>query len=378
MYPLYVSLGPEQALFQETSRKFLESESPLVAVRALADDPLGFDRTLWRRAADLGWFGLLVPPELGGGCLSGSGVFDLSIVASEIGRLVHPGPVLPTSVVAGALADDGSAEQRQEVVPRLVSGEAIGAWCFPEPEVYWGGGSGVAVSARDGTLVLAGQSPFVQDAQAADVLLVTAKGPEGFSQFLLPADFPGVTVSALESLDLARRMAHVELDDVVVPPSMSVGPLARSAAHLDRQLQRAVVLQCAETVGAIDRVFEFTLQYAKDRVAFGHPIGSYQAIKHRLSDMLVTLESCKAASLAATEAVDGGDPAAAELVSIAKSFIGRAAPALVQECVQIHGGIGVTWDHDLHLYLRRVASNAALYGSAEAHDRRLSTLLAGE
>lgn len=157
-----------------------------------------------------------------------------------------------------------------------------------------------------------------------------------------------------------------------------MGDPASGSATLERQLELAVVLQTAESVGAADRVYEFTLDYAKDRLAFGRPIGSYQAIKHRLADMLATLESCKATALAAAEAVDSGDRSAAELVSVAKVFVGRAAPTLVQDCVQIHGGIGVTWEHDLHLYLRRVAANAALYGTPTAHSRHLADLLERE
>jgi alkylation response protein AidB-like acyl-CoA dehydrogenase len=148
-----------------------------------------------------------------------------------------------------------------------------------------------------------------------------------------------------------------------------------AAADVERQLQVALTVQNAETVGAVNRVYEFTLEYAKDRVAFGRPIGSYQALKHRFADMKMWLEACNATAAASARAVQAEADDASELVSVAASYVKDRAPAMVQDCVQMHGGIGVTWEHDLHLYLRRVAQNAALYGSAREHRERLATLM---
>ena len=154
-----------------------------------------------------------------------------------------------------------------------------------------------------------------------------------------------------------------------------MGRVGDAAADVERQLQVALILQNAETVGAVNCVYDFTLEYAKDRMAFGRPIGSYQALKHRFADMKVWLEACHATATAAARAVQRGDDDASRLVSVAKAYIGDRAPAIAQDCVQLHGGIGVTWEHDLHLYLRRVAQNAALFGSARDHRLRVATLL---
>ena len=215
----------------------------------------------------------------------------------------------------------------------------------------------------------------MQDAGVADTWLVTARTGESLTQFLVPADTADVTVRPLQSLDMTRRFADLEFTDAVVSPSTVVGRVGDAAADVERQLQVALVLQNAETVGAVDRVYDFTLEYAKDRMAFGRPIGSYQALKHRFADMKVWLEACHATATASARAVQRGDDDASKLVSVAKAYIGDRAPAIVQDCVQLHGGIGVTWEHDLHLYLRRVAQNAALFGSARDHRLRVATLL---
>ena len=215
----------------------------------------------------------------------------------------------------------------------------------------------------------------MQDAGAADTWLVTARTGEGLTQFLVPADTPGVTVRPLQSLDITRRFADLEFADTTVSASTVVGRIGDAAADVERQLQVALVLQNAETVGAVNCVYDFTLEYAKDRMAFGRPIGSYQALKHRFADMKVWLEACHATATAAARAVQRGDDDASRLVSVAKAYIGDRSPAIVQDCVQLHGGIGVTWEHDLHLYLRRVAQNAALFGSARDHRLRVATLL---
>jgi alkylation response protein AidB-like acyl-CoA dehydrogenase len=222
---------------------------------------------------------------------------------------------------------------------------------------------------------MSGTKTYVQDAGAADWILVTARTGDGLTQLLVPASASGVTVTPLVSLDMVRRFAHVTFDDVAVPASAVVGTPGDAGAEVERLLQTAIVVQNAETVGAVDRVFGFTLEYSMDRVSFGRPIGSYQAIKHRLADMKMELEACHGTATAAARAVQAGASNAPELVSVAKAYIAERGPAIIQGCVQIHGGIGVTWEADLHLYLRRVTQNAALYGSVAQHRERLAELL---
>jgi alkylation response protein AidB-like acyl-CoA dehydrogenase len=374
--PVELELLDDQELFVETTRRFLEAESPLTAVRDLYDDPVGFRRDYWRRGAELGWTTMLVPEELGGGSVSGDALLDLALVAEEMGRLVAPGPLLPVNVVADTVARSGRAEQRDAELPGLIGGERVATWAFAESSDAWDT-SGVALraTARGDDWVLSGTKSFVQDATVADVWLVTARTGDGLTQFLVPSSTPGVSVRPLQSLDITRRFGELEFTDAVVAGSTVVGDVGDATADVERQLQVALTLQNAETVGALNRVYEFTLEYAKDRMAFGRPIGSYQALKHRFADMKVWLEACNATATASARAVQAGADDAARLVSVAKAYIGDRAPAIVQDCVQLHGGIGVTWEHDLHLYLRRVAQNAALYGSARDHRARLATLL---
>ncbi len=371
-----LELNQDQQLFRDTTRKFLEAESPLTTVRALADDPDGFDRGWWRRGAELGWTALLVPEELGGGSITGHGLLDLVLVAEEMGQLVAPGPLLPLNVVASALVASGTDEQRETVLPALVSGEQIATWCFPEPGRRWdaGGVELEAASSGDGFTLRGTKSP-VEAAAQAEHLLVTARTGGGLTQLLVPADTPGITVSPLDSIDLVRRFAEVRFDDVRVPASAVVGEVGGAGPDVERQLQVALAIQCAETMGATGRVFAFTLEYAFDRHSFGRPIASYQALKHRFADMKLWLESGYATASACARAVQAGADDAAELVSVAASYIGDHTPEIVEDCVQMHGGIGVTWEHDIHLYLRRVTLNRALYGGPDEHRERLATLL---
>jgi alkylation response protein AidB-like acyl-CoA dehydrogenase len=371
-----LALGDDQQFFQETTRKFLEQEMPLTAVRALADDPAGFDRGWWARGCELGWTSLLVDEADGGGSLGGEGVLDLVIVAEEMGRLVSPGPLAPTNVVAASVSRGGAPELRSAVLPGIIAGEVVAAWCGAGPGGGWDAASVAVTASRAGAeFVLDGVSTPVEAAAHADELLVTARTDGGLTQFLVPAGSLGVTVEPLGSVDLVRRYATVRFEGVRVSEARVIGDVDGAAAAVERQLQLAIVLQCAETVGALDRVVEFTLEYLADRSSFGRPLASYQAIKHRFADMKMWLEACHGVTELATRAVQHDDPEAPEIVSAAASYLGDHATEIVQECTQLHGGIGVTWEHDLHLYLRRVTLHRNLHGTPAQHRERIAALL---
>jgi len=362
-------LSDDQQLFLDTTQRFLEQETPLTAVRALADDPTGFDRRWWKRGAELGWTSVLVPEALGGGSVSGEGVADLVLVAETMGRLVSPGPLLPVAVVASAVAARGSAAQQGAVLPGLLSGDTVAAWAFAEPGGGWDA-DGVRLRAEPsagGGFVLHGEKAYVEAGAQADVMLVTARTGDGLIQLLVDPATPGVTVTPVPALDLVRRFASVSFDHAAVPGGAVLGEAAGAGDDVERQLQLALVMQCAEMVGATERVFELTVAWAFDRYSFGRPLASYQALKHRFADMKVWLEGCHATATAAAVAVAGRAADAGELARVAKAYIGDRAPEIVQDCVQLHGGIGVTWEHDLHLYLRRVTLDRALYGSPDDH-----------
>jgi alkylation response protein AidB-like acyl-CoA dehydrogenase len=364
-----LELSEDQEFFLETTRKFLVAESPVPAVRALEHEPDGFDREWWRRGAELGWTSMLVPEADGGGCLSEHGLLDLVLVAEEMGRLVSPGPLVPVNVVAAALARSGTAAKRADVLPGLLSGEAVAAWCGTTP---------VEAEVTDDGIVLTGVVPAVEAGAQAQHLLVAARTGAGLTQVLVPAGTPGLTATPLGGLDLVRRFAEVRLDAVALPSTAVVGAIGEAAEDLERQLQIACVLQCAETVGVMSRVFEMTVEYLGDRYSFGRPLSSYQALKHRVADDKMWLEACLATATAAARGVATEEANAAELVSVAKRWIGPQATELIQDCVQLHGGIGVTWEHDLHLYLRRATVNRVTYGTPEWHAERLATQLLGE
>jgi alkylation response protein AidB-like acyl-CoA dehydrogenase len=369
-------LTDDQDLLRDTTRRFLERECPVARVREIAGAPAGFERALWKSTAELGWNGLLVDAVDGGCSVSGDGLVDAAIVAETLGAFVHPAPVISAIVVAMALSASGSAEQHDDVLPALIAGEIVVAWCLAGPEDSWTRSSSALRAEPKGTqLVLRGTRSFVEFASAADFLLAVVDAERGPTQVLVPADAHGVTITPLDSIDLTRRLGVVHFDDVVVPAANLVGEIGRAASAIEDELRVAVVLQCAETVGAVDRVFGQTLEYAKDRVAFGRPIGSYQAIKHRLADMAMWLEACKGtASNAARVARQPGAPGGVA-VSVAKAYVAEQARAIVSDCQQITGGIAMTWEHDLHLYLRRVVANAALYGSPVEHRERLCALV---
>lgn len=363
-----LDLTDDQAFFQETTRKFLAAECPITTVRALEHEPAGFGADYWRQGAELGWTSMLVSEADGGGSLSGLGLLDLVLVAEEMGRAVAPGPLVPVSVVASTLSRSGTAEQKAEVLPGLLSGQHVAAWAQP---------ANVSATASEHGFVLSGSAAPVEAGAQASHLLVTATTPDGPTQLLVAADAAGITCTPLGGLDLVRRFAEVGFDGVAVSASAVVGSVGGAADDIERQLQVAVALQCAETVGVIDHIFEMTLEYMSDRYSFGRPLSSYQALKHRVADDKMWLEACHATATAAAKAVATEASNAGELVSAAKAWIGPHATELIQDAVQLHGGIGVTWEHDLHLYLRRATVNRATYGTPEEHAERVATVVLG-
>lgn len=373
-----LELTEEQAFFRDTTRRFLENEAPLSLVRALYETVDGFDREYWTKAADLGWTSLFVAEDSGGGNLSGGSTRDAVIVAEEIGRLVAPGPFLPVNVVAAALNWQGSDAQRAEVLPGLLSGERFAAWAHAEPGGRWRPEQLAATATMDGDeVVLHGEKGHVEAIGVADHILVTARTGDGISQVLVPAGTPGMTVVRGRSIDMTRRFGRVIFDGARLPASAIVGEPGGTSAAVERQMQLALALQCAEMVGLADRTLEVTLEYGRDRVAFGRPIVSFQALKHRIADMAVWLEGCKAISDELAAAVDDERDDAASLASVAKAYVGEHCLDIIDDCVQITGGIGVTWEHDVHMYNRRAVVDAALYGTPEEHKLRVIALVGG-
>jgi alkylation response protein AidB-like acyl-CoA dehydrogenase len=371
-----LALSDDQEFFRDTTRKFLGSECPIPKVRGLRDDPAGFEPEYWRQGAELGWMSLLVPEEFGGGSVSDNGLADLALVADAFGAHVAPGPLLPCNVVAAALSRSGTDQHRSEVLPAIIAGDVVATWAITEPPPHDRLGDIELRAEADGTdFVLTGVKSPVEAGAEADQLLVTATTDAGPTQFLLASDTPGVTVTPLRSVDLVRRYARIQFEGVRVPAGALVGEVGNAADDLETQLQVAGVVQSAEMVGAAQVVFDFTLDWAFSRYSFGRPLASYQEIKHRFADMKMWLEASHGLADLAARPVERGD-AAAMATSAAKAYTGDYLAELAQDCVQMHGGIGVTYEHDIHLFLRRITVDRLTYGTPTDHRQRIAALRA--
>jgi alkylation response protein AidB-like acyl-CoA dehydrogenase len=362
--------NPEFLLFASTTQSCLEKEAPLSRLRELHAAGTSFDTDWWPRAAELGWTSLLVPDDLGGGSVSGSGVRDLAMVAELAGKTVAPGPLHPVSTVLAGLVE--APENHQGTIESLISGELVASWAVYEPGKSWAPmDPGVTATPTASGFRLDGVKDRVEAGAESAVLLVVADCEGSPRQFLVPTDASGVRVESQRSVDLVKSYARVHFDGVEVDSSAAVGTAEQTPELITRQSQIAQILQCAEVVGILDAVLKFTIQWGFDRHSFGRPLGSYQALKHRYADLKIWFEACKAATNAAVAAVADRSPDAEMAVSVAKSYVGEHAPGMLQDCVQLHGGIGVTWEHDLHLYLRRVLLDRAMFGTPEDHNLRV-------
>jgi alkylation response protein AidB-like acyl-CoA dehydrogenase len=365
---MLLALTPDQESLRETTDRFLAKEMPASSLRAARHDPAGFNRGFWRAGADLGWTSLLVSEAAGGGSVSGRGLVDLSLLAFEFGRHASPGPLGAANAVASALGED-PGEVPAEVLAGIVSGHIIPGWAHEERGRF--GSLGVTIEPAGAEVTVRGLKRPVESAAQAEWLLVSGVTGNGRSLVLVPSSADGVSIEPLQSADLTRRFATVAFDGVRVPLRNVVGEPAGAGPALDRLVDQALVVNCAESVGALQAGFDLTVEWAFDRYSFGRPLASYQALKHRFADMKAWLEASHALSDEAALAVDGGQPDGATLAAAAKAFVGHYGGELLQDCVQIHGGIGVTFEHDLHLYLRRLSVNRMLLGSPADHRLRL-------
>jgi alkylation response protein AidB-like acyl-CoA dehydrogenase len=364
--------SPEKILFASTTQAFLQKEVPLSRVRELHAAGVSFDQTWWQRAAELGWTALLVPEELGGGSVSGDGVADLAMVAEQLGKTVAPGPLYPVSTVLAGLVGCADRQSHAATIESLTSGETVASWAVYEPGQGWAPHQpAVTATPTDSGYRIDGVKDRVEAGAQSGLLLVVAHSDDGVRQFLVPTTASGVAIESQQSIDLVKQYARVRFDGVAVEHSAAVGSVAETAGLIDRQSQIAQVLQCAEVVGILQTVFDFTVAWALDRHTFGRPLASYQALKHRFADMKMWLEACRATTAAAVASISAGSPDADLSASIAKSYVGEMATEIVQGCVQMHGGIGVTWEHDLHVYLRRVALYRSMFGTPEEHNLRV-------
>jgi len=370
----------EQDLLRSTARKFLENECTSTFVRARMAEPAGVTDDFWMKLAEQGWLGLIYPEEYGG---SGLGFVDLTVLMEEMGRCVMPGPFFSTVLLGGlAILEAGSPEQKKEWLPKIAAGQAKATLALTEPNARWDA-AGVTVTAKEGKggFVLNGTKLFVPDAHLADVSVVVArtaegKSPEdGVSLFLVPKGTKGVEVKLLPTMDQTRKLCEVTLKDAAVPAGALLGTKGGAWTTLARVLQRATVALCAEMCGGAQRVLDMTTEYAKIRVAFGKPIGTYQGVKHKAADMLVDVENAKSLTYYAAWAADENSPETALAISMAKAYASDAYRKVSATGIQLHGGIGFTWEHDLHLYFKRAKASEFTFGDATYHRERVAQLI---
>jgi alkylation response protein AidB-like acyl-CoA dehydrogenase len=364
------TLTADQELFEATTAHFLAAHYTSERIREMRYAP-AFEPAIWKQGAELGWTSLLVPEADGGGSISGNGLADLLVVAYHFGRHAAPGPLFATNVVALALGRWGSMEQRRGPLAAIVSGAAVGAWTGPADTT-----AALHVANAGEHVVLNGSVACVDGAADAHHLLVSADGDVPISQYLVPIGTSGISLAPLEGLDLTRRFHRVTFTDVRLPVAARVGEPGSGSGQDAALLDVIGVLQAGEIAGAMHRAFEMTLQWTFDRYSFGRPLASYQEIKHRIADLRTHLEACEAVAARAALAVGEQAPDASSWAAAAKAYAGRLGPEVIQDCIQLHGGIGVTFEHDLHLLLRRAATDAQLFGTPDRASRRVAQLIA--
>jgi alkylation response protein AidB-like acyl-CoA dehydrogenase len=382
-------LSDEQILLQRSAREVLAAECPAALVRAMADaDADGFPRTLYARLASLGWFAVLVPEAFGG---SGGTMLDAALLCEEAGRAALPGPLLSTAVLAPlALARSGSRSQKQRWLPRLAAGEVIGSVAVVErAERYDPGGIAARARRTTGGYRLTGTKMFVPDAATADFLIVAARVGEktpgrapaarrdpaaGVSLFVVERGTPGLAIRPLPTVDPTRRVFEVNLGDVVVPHTALLGREGAAWPLVARLLDAGAIGTAADCLGGAARVLDMSVEYARVREQFGRPIGSFQAVKHMAAEMVSEIEPARALVWYAAYAFDSRPAEASRAASVAKARLGDVYLRAANRAVQIHGGIGFTWEHDIHWWFKRATWNQAAYGDALLHTARIADL----
>jgi len=364
------SFTEEQDMLRISARDFLAKECPKARVRELNKDEIGYDPQVWHRMAELGWMGLVFPEEYGGMAAS---FMDLVILMEEMGRTILPGPFFSTiALCALALLEYGSSDQKARFLPQITTGEAVWAFALTESSGKTKASEvGLRATLRDNGYILEGHKLFVADAHVADHILVVARTedserPErGITLFIVDAGGPNVKMEAIPTVG-GDRQFKVTFDGAVVPEDSILGKVGEGRDIVDFILRRAAVLKCAEMSGACQAVLDMTSGYAKERIQFDRPIGSFQAIQHKLADMLIDVEAVQYLLYQAAWGINIGSPSPWH-ISAAKAKANEAYQRICIEAIAAHGAIGYTMDHDIGLYYRRVKAAQFTAGDTDLH-----------
>ena len=362
----------DQVMLRNSVREYLSEKVPTTFVRKMLDEPGGFSKEIWKELAGLGWLGLTFPEENDG---LGLGMVELASVLEEMGRAVFPGPYFASVLLAGeSLKRAGDRAQKEKYLNGIAAGTTVATMGVLEEAINWGPESiHMRAEPGGGGFVLNGTKRFVPFAQVADVVLVPARtssgadASSGISLFLVDTKAPGVELSPMTNIDLTSKQSEVRFSNVMVAEENVVGDLDGAWPVVRDVLQKAAVGASAEMLGCARKSMEMSVEYAKVREAFGQPIGTFQAIKHKAADMLVDVEQSHSAVYYAAWAQDAKAPDAALAASVAKAFVGDAARKVCGESIQVHGGIGFTWEFDLHLWFKRAKYYEPMFGDVEYH-----------
>jgi len=368
----------EQDMLRQSAREFLAEQSPKTLVREMEEDPVGFRPDMWKKMADLGWMGLVIPEEYGG---SGNGFMDLFVLLEETGRACLVAPFFSTALCTYFLLDIASEKQKKELLPAIARGDVVLALALTEPSAsYEAAGVETRATALNDTYIINGTKLFINDGQVARYLICVARTDDSappdraVTAFLVDAKSPGITISPLESI-ADDKQTEIVFDNVSVPKENILGRLNEGWPAIERLIERAAVAKCAEMIGGADWTVENSIAYAKERVQYGKPIGSFQAIQHYLAEMWAEFGHAKRLVYYAASLLDAGIPCTRE-VAMAKAQMSEVYTLRTHFGVRIHGGIGTTRDHDMGLYYRRARQAACSFGDAEFWREKVAASLA--
>jgi alkylation response protein AidB-like acyl-CoA dehydrogenase len=364
-----LGLDEQQEMLKNFARDFLEKECPEQLVRAMEEDEKGYSPELWQKMAQQGWMGLIIPENYDG---TGMNVCELVVLLEEFGRALVPGPFISTVVLGGVpIMEAGTEEQKQQFLPKIASGELMMTMALTEPSAKWTA-DGVQMEAKKegNDYVLNGTKLFVQDAHVSDYMVVAARtggsGEDGITLFLVDSKSPGITFEVLKTI-AADKQCEVVFENVKVPASSMLGAEGKGWPIIEKTKKVATVAACAYLVGLSQMDFDVTLNYAKERVQFGRPIGSFQAIQHKLADAVIDVDGSRFITYKAAWSLQEGEPDADLMISMAKAWTSDASRRVVAHGQQIHGGIGFTKEYKIQLYFRRQKWMELMWGDADYH-----------
>ncbi len=372
-----LGLDEQQEMLKNFARDFLEKECPESLVREMEEDEQGYSPDLWKKMADQGWMGLIIPEDQGG---AGMTLCELVVLLEEFGRALVPGPFIST-VVLGAvpIMEAGTDEQKAQYLPKIAAGETIMTMALTEPSAKWTA-DGVTLEAKKdgGDYVLNGTKLFVPDAHVTDYMVVVARtggsGEDGVTLFIVDSKSDGIKFEQLKTI-AADKQCEVVFDNVKVPAANVLGSEGKGWAIVDKVSKIATVAACAYLVGLSQMDFDTTLNYAKERVQFGRPIGSFQAIQHKLADAIIDVDGSRFITYKAAWSLTEGEDDADLMISMAKAWASDASRRVVAHGQQIHGGIGFTKEYKIQLYFRRQKWMELMWGDADFHREKVAQLM---